>query len=119
MLSIVDQGSRKIPFTVIGSDAGLLSAPVTTSDLTMAMAERWEIVVDFTSYAGQNLTMKNARDVFKDDDYFGTDRVMRFKVGTAVTSTAGNGAIPNPLANLHLPPKDVTVVDRSFRFERR
>ena len=118
MLSIVN-GNARVPFQVIGSDAGLLSEPVTTNSLTIAMAERWEIVVDFAGFAGKNLTMKNARDVFKDEDYAGTDRVMRFKVGNAVTSTANNGPVPNPLSTLHLPPIDKTTVDRSFRFERR
>ena len=118
MLSILN-GNTKVPFQVIGSDAGLMSEPVTTDQLTMAMAERWEIVVDFASYANKTLTMKNARDVFKDEDYAGTDRVMQFRVGTTFTSTTNNGAVPSPLATLALPPIVKTTVDRSFRFERR
>ncbi|KAF2841300.1 hypothetical protein M501DRAFT_1055439 [Patellaria atrata CBS 101060] len=110
-------GNTKVPFTVIGSDSGLLSQSVSTNNLRIAMAERWEIIVDFAPFAGKNLTLTNARDVFKDEDYFGTDRVMRFKVGNAVSSTANNGPVPTNLANLHLPPVQRTAVDRSFLFE--
>lgn len=49
----------KIPFIMIGSDAGLLSAPVTTSSLDISMAERWELIFDFSPYAGKNITLKN------------------------------------------------------------
>lgn len=81
------------------------------------MAERYEIVVDFAAYAGRNVTMMNSRDVMADEDYAGTDRVMRFVVGTTVTDTSNNGALPAVLADLAIPPPKSTV-DRTFRFER-
>lgn len=67
----------KLPFTVIGSDCGLLEKPISTSDLAISDAERWEIVIDFTGYDGKLITMKNSRDVAADTDYPGTDRIMR------------------------------------------
>jgi FtsP/CotA-like multicopper oxidase with cupredoxin domain len=66
-----------LPFTVIGSDAGLLEKPVPTSELYISMAERWEIVFDFTPYAGKNITIRNTKGFAADDDFAGTDRVMR------------------------------------------
>ena len=81
------------------------------------MAERWEIVVDFSTYSGKNVTMKNARDVQADEDYNSTDKVMRFVVGTSVSDTAGNGALPGSLRTVPFPPKK-SGIDRSFKFGR-
>lgn len=107
----------KIPFKVIGSDAGLLAKTVTTSTLDIAMAERWDIVVDFAPFANKNVTMRNNRDVQADEDYNSTDKIMQFVVGGIVKDTSNNGEPPSSLSTLKLPtPK--TGVDRTFRFER-
>ncbi|KAF2094723.1 oxidase cueO precursor [Rhizodiscina lignyota] len=117
-LSLVEdtKTSTKIPMTVIGSDTGLLLNSVQTTDLDISMAERWEVVIDFASYAGKNLTFKNVGDIGADTKYAGTDRVMRFVVGTVVTSTENNGPIPSKLRDVPFPPFKTTV-DRHFRFE--
>lgn len=107
----------RIPFKVIGSDAGLLSNPVSTTQLDISMAERWEVVFDFTSYAGQNVTLRNNRKVGADDDYNSTDKVMRFVVGPTVLDNTGNGPLPSTLREVPFPPQKTTV-DRSFKFER-
>ena len=39
------------PITLIGTDGGLLPAPVTITTLPLAMAERAEVIVDFSRYA--------------------------------------------------------------------
>jgi bilirubin oxidase len=62
---------------VIGSDAGLLEKPVSTNELYISMAERWEVVVDFSNYAGKNITVRNTKGFAADEDFEGTDRVMR------------------------------------------
>lgn len=67
----------KIPFKVIGSDSGLLEKSIDTSDLYISIAERWEIVVDFSQYASKNIVLRNTKGVAADSDYDGTDRVMR------------------------------------------
>lgn len=71
------QNNATVPWTVIGSDAGLSLKPIQTDTLTISIAERWEVVVDFAQYAGQNVTVKNQRNVGADEDYAGTDRLMR------------------------------------------
>jgi bilirubin oxidase len=71
------QAGIRIPFTVIGSDAGLLEKPVNTTQLDISMAERWEIVVDFTEFQGQNLTLRSNAKVGADTPYLHTDKVMR------------------------------------------
>lgn len=100
------------------------------------MAERWEVVFDFTSFAGKNVTLRNMRDVGADEDYNSTDKVMRksicvgrfgltrmltsslgFKVGTKVTSQEKNEALPATLRTVPFPPSKAGV-DRHFKFER-
>ncbi|CAO2656914.1 Nn.00g057170.m01.CDS01 [Neocucurbitaria sp. VM-36] len=116
-LTFEDDKSKKLSFHVIGADTGLMTKPVQSDNLEISMAERWEVVVDFSVYAGKNVTVKNGRDVQHDEDYNSTDKVMRFVVGTEVTSTAGNGALPGSLRTVPFPPKK-TGVDKSFKFGR-
>jgi bilirubin oxidase len=113
---LVDQKSKKVSMTVVGSDAGLLSKPVVTDSVTQSIAERWEVVIDFAAFKGQNMTLMNERGVGADSDFEATDRVMRFVVGNTVTSTANN-AIPATLRTVPFPPKDA-VTTRQFQFER-
>jgi bilirubin oxidase len=108
---------KKINFQVIASDAGLISKPVTTDNLYISMAERYEIIVDFAAYKGQSIDFKNMRDVGADEDYNSSDKVMRFNIGNTVTSTANNGPLPASLRTVPFPASKTTV-DRSFKFER-
>jgi bilirubin oxidase len=108
---------KKIKFDIIASDAGLLTKPISTDTLEISMAERWEAVIDFSAYAGKNLTIRNSRDVQADEDYNSTDKVMRFVVGKTVTSQRNNGALPPSLRTVPFPPNKAGV-DRTFKFER-
>lgn len=81
------------------------------------MAERWEVVFDFTSYAGQNVTLRNSRKVGADDDYKHTDKIMKFIVGTSVSDPTNNGGLPSSFRTIPWP-KDKSTVDHHFRFER-
>ena len=67
----------KLPFTMIASDAGLLQVPVLVKEFYISMAERYEIVIDFAQYAGKRITLRNTPGIAADDDFTGTDRVMR------------------------------------------
>ncbi|KAF4813728.1 Bilirubin oxidase [Colletotrichum siamense] len=110
-------GGANIPFQVIASDAGLLTGPITTSTLTMSMAERWEVVVDFSGYAGQNISLLNQKDVGKDTDYGFTDQVMRFIVGKTA-AVADTSLVPARLRDVPFPPRQGDGVDRRFKFHR-
>jgi bilirubin oxidase len=103
-------------FSVIASDAGLLSNPVGTKDLYISMAERWEIVMDFAPFAGQNVTLRNTKGFAADTDYLHTDKVMKFVVGNTVSNPSNNGDLPPILRSVPFP-KDKTGVDHHFRFE--
>jgi FtsP/CotA-like multicopper oxidase with cupredoxin domain len=88
------------PFQVIATDGGLMASPQTVTQITVGMAERYEIVVDFARIrAGQkvqlvNLGVKNAVD------YDHTGKVMQFEVTGPATDTRNN-TVPNVLAPAH------------------
>jgi spore coat protein A len=46
-----------VAFQQIGSDQGLLAAPVTLASVTLASAERADLVVDFGPYAGSEIVL--------------------------------------------------------------
>lgn len=79
-----------INFNQIGSDGGLLSAPVLRNTILIGPGERIDVIVDFSAVAGQTLIMKNtARSPYP----FGatvnpqtTGQIMAFKVAATATS---------------------------------
>lgn len=79
------------------------------------MAERYEIIVDFAQYKGENLTLRNSRDVGADNDYPDTDKVMKFIVSS--TSVSDPSSVPSTLRSVPFPPTKSTV-DQHFKFER-
>ena len=110
--------TEKLPFQVIASDTGLLSGPATTSDLYISIAERYEVVFDFAPFAGQNITLSNARKVAADEDFQETDKVMRFVVST--TPVQDSSRVPAALRTVPFPPPvDAAQVNQSFEFERK
>jgi hypothetical protein len=87
------------PFQVIATDGGFMHEPQTVTTLTIGMAERYEIVLDFADLKGTRVQLlnggvKNARD------YDHTGKVMQFEVGQTVTSTDGN-TVPSTLGAPH------------------
>ncbi|HTW67345.1 MAG TPA: multicopper oxidase domain-containing protein [Bryobacteraceae bacterium] len=69
------------PFQQIGSDQGLLSAPVAVSRLAMAPGERADVVVDFAENRGQRILLNNL-----------SAPLMQFRVGSE--SVADPSAVP-------------------------
>jgi bilirubin oxidase len=97
--------STKLPFKVIASDAGLLQNSVQVQHVITAVAERWEIVVDFAPYAGQTILMRNNQDaggIGTDDEYDNTDKVMQFKVSS--TPVTDSSTVPQNLRQVPFPP---------------
>jgi bilirubin oxidase len=108
----------RIPFQVIASDSGLLEKPVSTTDLYVGIAERWEIVVDFSRYAGKTIDIRQvaeANDVAVDDEYEHTDKTMRFIVSS--TPVQDPSHVPDVLREVPFPPAN-SAVTRHFKFER-
>jgi len=82
------------------------------------MAERWEVVVDFSTFKNQNVTLKSNAKVADVDPYLHTDKVMRFVVGDKVSSTEKNEALPAKLRDVPFPPNKQGL-DHSFEFQRQ
>ncbi|ASO21247.1 spore coat protein A [Actinoalloteichus hoggarensis] len=93
----------------IGTDAGLLAAPVRHDAVELAPAQRYDVIVDFGRYRpGTEVTLV---------DEFGADStasVLRFRVGECL---ADDTAIPERLSEIvPLNPADA-VVTRTLRFQ--
>ncbi|KAI5786409.1 Cupredoxin [Peziza echinospora] len=116
--SVQTSSGSKLPLIVIATDAGYMEHPVSTNDIILGIAERYEIVIDFTNYAGQTLTMRNPRDFSRNEDFARTNYIMQFVVGNVVASTANNGPIPTDLVSLNFPVDSTSVVQRHFEFGR-
>ncbi|KAF2740193.1 Cupredoxin [Polyplosphaeria fusca] len=109
-------GKDPIEFDVIGSDSGLLSHPVRTDGLAFSMGERYEIVIDFAGYEGQNITVHNVRGMGENIDYAATDFCMRFVVGYTVVDDSNNGDVPQELR--YIPPPPDQSPSKEFAFTR-
>ncbi|HEX2072621.1 MAG TPA: multicopper oxidase domain-containing protein, partial [Geodermatophilus sp.] len=75
------QLSGSLPMKIVATDGGLLRRPVDVTRLRVSMAERYDVVVDFTDRAGQRFELRNNR-VDNTVEYDFTNRVMAFRVGT-------------------------------------
>ncbi|KAM6506165.1 hypothetical protein FSOLCH5_014350 [Fusarium solani] len=111
--------NSRLGFQVIGSDTGLLSKPVQASDIYVSMAERYEIVFDFSKYAGQTLELRNLEKVGgigTDDDYENTDKVMRFIVSS--DTVEDNSTVPEKLRDISFARPETNEINHHFRFHR-
>jgi len=109
------------PLTVIGTDGGLMPAPQPCAHVKVGMAERYEIVIDFSKYKpGQKVTLRN--DSPKNNiDHETTDVVCQFVVGANVTDPRWN-EIPqdlNPNMNVMGLKESDAKTTRLMRFERK
>jgi spore coat protein A len=91
----------------IGAEGGLFDLPVAMKHLVLAPAERADVLIDFSKFAGQTLVVKNhkpQRPVSNPAPQL--ESVMQIRVGTTVTHP-GPSAIPSVLpgrkADLHDP----------------
>jgi spore coat protein A, manganese oxidase len=108
------------PLTVIATDGGLMPHPQDCEHVRVGMAERYEVVIDFSAYSsGQRVVMRN--DSPKNNiDFETTGVVMAFEVGALVSSSADN-EVPRDL-NPNMNVMGLTAADavrtRHLRFER-
>lgn len=82
-------------YQVVGTDGGLMPAPVTVTSHRQLSGERYEIVIDFAKYKGQTLNLVNTSPK-NNLNYTHTNKVMQFQVGTTVTDTTNN-SVPSVL----------------------
>jgi spore coat protein A, manganese oxidase len=74
------QMSNSTPLSVIGTDGGLMPQVQQTTQLRIGMAERYEIVIDFSKYTpGTKLQLLNL-GVPNSTDFDNTGKIMQFEV---------------------------------------
>jgi spore coat protein A, manganese oxidase len=105
---------------VIGSDGGLFGEPVELvtpyQSLPIGMAERYDIIIDFSKYAvGSQVFLRNVGFIGTLDNDVRTHTLMRFDV---VRETQDSSIIPDKIRPVEsFQDKDVART-RTFRFER-
>ncbi|MDT8386513.1 MAG: multicopper oxidase domain-containing protein [Thiogranum sp.] len=110
-LENVADPAQVIPFTLIGTDGGLIDAPLPLAALSMAPAERIDVVIDFSAFApGTEILLRN------DDGALPTlPNVMKFIV-------AGESGFSGTLPTLLRPVEPILETSaagtRRFRLER-
>jgi FtsP/CotA-like multicopper oxidase with cupredoxin domain len=114
------------PFIQIGSDGGLLSAPVSRTSISLAPAERIDVVIDFSQYAiGTSVTLRNGdsennysyRDGYSSSwrgSSSGVD-LMRFDVARDETDTS---SIPTTLRTVTRIPTSAASKSRTFTLDK-
>lgn len=121
-MCLTDEGDRDLDFAFIASDGNLLERPLTLRKIILGMAERADIIVDFSRFAeGTKLYLANR--MRQEDPRKPTlerlspgIRMLRFEVGK---KTADNSLIPAFLRPLSPAPYSGSTRRRSFKFERK
>jgi spore coat protein A len=94
---ILNLAMRGPTFWQIGAEGGMWDIPVPVRNLLLAPAERADVIVDFTNFAGQTLVLTNhrpQRPVSTPAPQL--PQVMQIRVGTTVTQP-GPSSIPSSL----------------------
>jgi spore coat protein A, manganese oxidase len=107
----LDPPPREGPaFVQIGSDQGLLAKPVTHEKIDIAQAERFDVIIDFSTYSvGEEVTLLN------ENGRGTTANVMRFVVARKGKE---EGHIPSKLSEIRPLRRSDATVEREFRFAR-
>lgn len=94
--------SNDQPFTLIGSDQGLLPAPLKVKDMMIAPAERVDVVLDFSGQAGAQIVLHS-----------GSFSLMQFRVGrNRVDDTS---SLPSKLRAMPRTPESSAIRTRRLR----
>ncbi|KAF2858543.1 Cupredoxin [Piedraia hortae CBS 480.64] len=116
-LYFFDEHRSSLDFQIIASDGGLFSGPVSAQSFLIAPGERYEVVIDFAGYAGQNLTLGNMRVNSLVDLFDNSDQIMRFVVGDRVADWTNNEPVPSTLNTNIEWPAARSQVDHHFNFQ--
>lgn len=96
--------------TQIGTEGGLLAAPITFSHFELAPAQRLDAIIDFSGYVpGTAVTLHN------DFGEAGMSSVMRFIVGDVKEAPY---TVPRRLSTIERLTADQAVVTRTFNFQQ-
>jgi spore coat protein A, manganese oxidase len=114
-----------LPFVQVGIEAGgLLPASVERRSIRMAMAERHDVIVDFSKLAGKSVVLNNILQQTDGRGPGGVDRsnptpLVRFDVTLPLSGIADSLPIANATALRPVdPPVGPVAATRTFRFVR-
>jgi FtsP/CotA-like multicopper oxidase with cupredoxin domain len=104
--------SSALPFLQIATDGGLMARPVEVPRISMAMAERVEVLIDFSAYAkGDSVFLRNT------EIHGPLGDIMRFDItGPAVSDY---GELPDHLSVIEALTPEAAVRTRTFTFGPR
>jgi FtsP/CotA-like multicopper oxidase with cupredoxin domain len=108
------------PVTVIATDGGLMPRPQSVQNIRHGMAERYDVVIDFSKYrAGRRVVLRNASPK-NNENFLNTNKIMAFDVvGDAFDRS--NNSVPSTLSAVN-PVMDLqvgqAVRSRTFDFKR-
>lgn len=119
---LADERDRNQDFTFIASDGNLLERPLTLKKIMLAMAERADILIDFSKYAPgtvlylvNRIAQEDPRKP-KDDRLYPGIRMLRFEVGERSADASVIPALLRPAAPRTLA---AGIRRRVFKFERK
>ncbi|MFN2427222.1 MAG: multicopper oxidase domain-containing protein [Candidatus Binatia bacterium] len=110
--------SNAASFTQVGTDGGLLAAPVSVAGVLIAPGERADVVVDFAGYAaGTEILLTNSAGAPypAGEPAHAVPNVMKFVV---LGSTGHTAAVPNPLRALEPLDENASVIERDFELQK-
>jgi spore coat protein A len=104
--------SSALPFLQIATDGGLMAQPAEVASISMAMAERVEVLIDFSAYAkGDSVFLRNS------EKHGPLGEIMRFDItGPAVSD---HGELPDHLSVIEALTPEAAVRTRTFTFGPR
>jgi FtsP/CotA-like multicopper oxidase with cupredoxin domain len=131
-LFLTDKGTNTaIPFWHIGNDGNLLPKPIKVTSAALSVAERADIVIDFSAWAGKTLYLENRlrqSDGRGPDENIGTagslwpagkgNFLMQFRVGTAAVQDDSVNFATTAVQFYPMPARETPRVTRTFRFDR-
>ncbi|GAA4459594.1 hypothetical protein GCM10023170_059350 [Phytohabitans houttuyneae] len=103
--------SNGAPITQIGTDAGLLPAPVQRTSIIVQPAERVEVVLDFAGLLGQNLLLMDTNTPATPGNP--PKELMQFRVSRDLRETSSVPASLRPVPVFPAPSKDRSFVLRA------
>lgn len=100
-------------FCQIGTDLGLLHHPVKLSSFILEPAERIDVIIDFSEYKGQEITLLNNSPAPPSP---GTELIMQFRVGNRLRCP-DTSTIPDELMPSHKIDPALAVKERTMHLE--
>jgi spore coat protein A len=110
--------SGTLDFTVIGTEGGLLEAPISgVAELTIGPAERYDVIVDFSAFdAGDAILLENGAGAPFPGGPVDVTNVMQFRVGPSAGDT---DPLPASLRDVEELPEASAAVTRYFTLRRQ